>query len=103
MNAERAEAYGRVMKLLSDMGPAKLQPGEQNLIREAADAMFFSTDFGDDAHAQMALDALREMAERLIESERWLFETADRLLHDVEACGPLAVEVEVLEPELAAY
>jgi len=95
MNADRAAAYGRVMKTLSDMGPAKLQPSEQNLIREAADAMLFADDRAEDAHARMAFDALQEMAERLIESDRWLFRTADRLMDDVEACGP-GVTVELL-------
>jgi hypothetical protein len=95
MNAERAAAYGRVMKTLSDMGPAKLQPSEQDLVREAADAMLFAQDLDDDAHAVMALDALQEMAETLVEADRWLFETADRLLKDVEQCGP-GVTVELL-------
>jgi hypothetical protein len=88
MNADRAAAYGRVMQTLSDMGPAKLQASEQDLIREAADAMLFADDLAYDAHARMAYDALQEMAERLIESDRWLFKTADRLMDDVEACGP---------------
>ena len=88
MNAERAQAYGRVMKTLSDMGPAKLQPSERDLIREAADAMLFAGDSQQDAHAVMAVRALQEMAENLVESDRWLFESADRLLRDIEACGP---------------
>jgi hypothetical protein len=95
MNAERAAAYGRVMKTLSDMGPAKLQPSERDLVREAADAMLFAQDLDDDAHAVMALDALQEMVETLVEADRWLFETADRLLKDVEQCGP-GVTVELL-------
>jgi hypothetical protein len=95
MNAERAAAYGRVMKTLSDMGPAKLQQSEQDLIREAADAMLFSDTLADDPHAQMAFDALQELAERLVESERWMFQTADRLMEDVEQCGP-GVPVELL-------
>jgi hypothetical protein len=97
MNADRAQAYGRVMKTLSDMGPSKLHPRERDLVREAADAMLFSDGLDQDAHAQMAFDALREMAENLVESERWLFESADRLLRDIEDCGPLvAVEAEYL-------
>jgi len=95
MNAERAEAYGRVMNTLADVGPAKLQPREQDLVREAADAMLFSEDYETDAHAQMAFDALEEMVERLVESDRWMMQAADRLLRDVEDCGPL-VPVDVL-------
>jgi len=98
MNAERAQAYGRVMKTLTDMGPSKLQQRERDLVREAADAMLFAEDAQQDAHALMAVRALREMAENLVESERWLFESADRLLRDVEDCGPAApAEVEYLQ------
>ena len=97
MNAERAQAYGRVMKTLADMGPAKLQPRERDLIREAADAMLFAEDPTADAHAMLALSAMQNMAENLVESERWLFQTADRLLRDVEECGPGApVDAEFL-------
>jgi len=95
MTAERSQAYGRVMKMLADMGPAKLQPSERDLVREAADAMLFAEDYDQDAHAQMAMGALQELAETLIESERWMFESADRMLRDVEDCGPFA-PIEVL-------
>ena len=98
MNAERAEAYGRVMNTLADVGPAKLQPREQDLVREAADAMLFAEDAQQDAHALMAMQALQEMAENLVASERWMFQSADRLLRDVEDCGPAApAEVEYLQ------
>src|SRR5436189_6567 len=35
MTAERTQAYGRVMKTLQDVGPAKLQPSEQARVRRA--------------------------------------------------------------------
>jgi hypothetical protein len=89
MTAERSQAYGRVMRLLADVGAAKLQPREQELVREAADAMLFTTDYDSDAHAQMAMGALQELAEALVESERWMFATADRMLRDIEDCGPI--------------
>ena len=95
MTSERAQAYGRVMKTLADMGPAKLQPGERQIVREAADAMLFAEDYDRDAHAQMAMGALQELAETLVESERWMFQSADRMLRDVEDCGPFE-PVEVL-------
>jgi hypothetical protein len=101
MNADRSQAYGRVMKTLTDMGPAKLQPRESELIREAADALLFSEDFERDAHARMAFDALQEMVETLVESDRWTFQSADRLLRDVEDCGP-KMPAELFAPELLA-
>jgi hypothetical protein len=102
MTAARAQAYGRVMKTLADMGPAKLQPRERDLVREAADAMLFAEDALQDAHALMAMQALQEMAENLVESERWMFQSADRLLRDVEDCGPAATAAELEYLPLAA-
>ena len=34
MTAERAQSYSDLMKLLRDIGPAKLQPAEQERIRQ---------------------------------------------------------------------
>ena len=41
----------------------------------------------DDA-ALCALEEMRYLAESLVESDRWLFDSADRLLTDSEDCGP---------------
>ena len=90
MTPERSEAYGRVMKTLADMGPAKLQPRERELIREAADAMFFANDLEGDLDAADAMSRLGRLAATLVDADRWLFETADRLVQDVEHCGPAA-------------
>ena len=84
MTSERAEAYGRVMKTLADLGPAKLHPDEQETIREAADMVFFAEN-GDVAEAIGRVD---ELATRLVDSGRMLQETAERLLRDVEDAGP---------------
>jgi hypothetical protein len=75
------------MKTLADLGPAKLHADEQELIREAADALFFAEDAG----GEQALDRVDELAGRLVDSERLLPETADQLLRDLEDCGPAAV------------
>lgn len=84
MNSERSQAYGRVMKALADLGPAKLHADEQELIREAADTLLFT----EDASAQAVLDRVSELATRLVASDRLLEETADRLVSDLEDCGP---------------
>jgi hypothetical protein len=86
MTSERASAYGRVMKTLEDLGPAKLHDLERRRVRAAADALLFA-DPGDHA----AVDALRDaeqLVRDLIESGRWTAETAGRLADDVAACGP---------------
>jgi hypothetical protein len=86
MNTERTQAYGRVIKTLEDLGPAKLQPAEQDRIREAADTLIFAADL-DEARAALAdIDAL---AEHLVATGRWTDERAEQLVRDLLACGPL--------------
>ena len=84
MNSERAQAYGRVMKTLTDIGPSKLHADEQELIREVADALFFA----EDASAEQALGRVDELVGRLVDSDRLLADTADQLLRDLAGCGP---------------
>ena len=84
MNSERSQAYGRLMKTLADLGPAKLHDDEQELIRDAADTLLFTEGAG----AEKVLDRVDELAARLVDSGRLLEETADKLLSDLEGCGP---------------
>jgi hypothetical protein len=91
MTSERAEAYGRVTATLADVGPTKLQPGEQELLREAADALLFAEDVTTDTAASEALDSVDELLERLVSTGRWTHERADKLRADVEACGPAVI------------
>ena len=86
MNNERTQAYGRVVKTLEELGPTKLQPTEQERVREAADTLIFAADL-DDARAAMAdVDSL---AEHLVASDRWSEERARQLVDDLLACGPV--------------
>ena len=87
MNENRAAAYGRVVKTLEDLGPTKLQPAEQQIIRHAADALLFDED------SYEALAQVEDLAERLVESERWTSERARALVDDVDACGPAPLDV----------
>jgi hypothetical protein len=96
MNSDRTQAYGRVVKTLDQLGAAKLQPGEQARIREAADILIFAADLGD---ARDALSDIGLLAEHLVGSGRWLEESVDRLVEDLLACGPSLVQ---MPEELAA-
>jgi hypothetical protein len=82
MTNERSQAYGRVMKTLADLGPAKLQPSEQEAVRTAADALFF------DGEAYDELSAVEDLAQALVDAERWTPERARELVDDVAGCGP---------------
>jgi hypothetical protein len=88
MTTNRAHAYGRVMTLLTELGPAKLHAPEQQAIRDAADALLFCSDIDSDPDTRAALDAFMGVAARLVLTERLLQETADRLIDAVEGCGP---------------
>ena len=90
VTGERAQAYGRVVKRLDDLSGGKLRPAEQQIVREAADALFFCEDLASDLAVREARAALHGLSRNLVESDRLLPETAEALVSDVEGCGPLA-------------
>jgi hypothetical protein len=87
MTSERTHAYGRVVKTLDDLGPTKLQPGELERVRDAADTLIFAATPDE---VRPALDDVQELAEHLVVSGRWTEERAEALVRDIEACGPVA-------------
>jgi hypothetical protein len=78
------------MRTLEDLGPAKLTESERDRVRHAADTLFFAEDLGTDAEARDAVSDITALARHLVESERWLDESARKLLQDVLGTGPLA-------------
>lgn len=78
------------MKTLEDLSASNLHAGEQDIVREAADALFFCESLEGHPGAHGALDAFYELVDRLMACDRLLPETAGRLTAAVEACGPLA-------------
>jgi hypothetical protein len=87
MTSERTHAYGRVVKTLDDLGPTKLQPGELERVRDAADTLIFAAT---PEEVSPALEDVTALAEHLVSSGRWTEERAEELLRDLEACGPVA-------------
>ena len=77
MNSERTQAYGRIVKTLEDLGPAKLLDAEQARIREAADTLIFAE--GADRDVIAAVEDVRVLADHLAESGRWTEERAAKL------------------------
>lgn len=86
MNTERTHAYGRVVKTLDELGPTKLQPAEQQRVREAADTLIFASEFDE---ARAAMTDMDSLAEHLVASDRWSEERAKELVDDLLACGPV--------------
>ena len=95
MSPERSHAYRRVLQTLAELGPSKLQPGEQEWIRDAADSLIFCAELSRDAAAREALDQTAVLLEVLVESGRWTQWTADRLSADLRQCGPHVEEIEL--------
>jgi len=89
MTPERTNAYRRVLQTLNELGPSKLQAGEQDRVRDAADNLIFCQNLGTDASARDALADARLLFEVLVDSGRWEQVTADRLADDIRACGPV--------------
>ena len=89
MTSERSQAYGRVMRILEEVGPAKLTDSERERVRTAADTLFFAEDLSVDAEARDAVADVTALARHLVDSERWLDESARKMLQDVLGCGPL--------------
>ena len=88
MTAERARAYGRVMRTLRDLGPPKLLPPEQARIRHAVDVLIFCTELTPTPSTHAALADLYELRDHLVSTGRWTPRRAARLIDDVLGCGP---------------
>jgi hypothetical protein len=76
------------MRVVSADGAERLEPDEQTILREAADALFFSEDIAGDPEARDALARANDLAGNLVGAERWSPDYAEQVLQDLEACGP---------------
>ena len=88
MTSERAQAYGRVTATIADLATTKLQPGEVERIRNAADTLLFCEDL-DAPGAREALADAEALTLALAESGRWTDERAQRLFDDLAETGPV--------------
>jgi hypothetical protein len=90
VTSRRAEAYGRVVRILEGPDGEQLRPDELARIREATDSLFFCEDVELDSAAREAADQIADLAVELVESGRWDEDTAEELVSDVLAAGPVA-------------
>ncbi len=90
MSPERTQAYKRVMRTLSEIGPSKLLDEEQERVRNAADTLIFSSGLSDEEAATDALVDVDELFRDLVASGRWERVTAARLSQDLRGCGARA-------------
>ena len=90
MTSRRAEADSRVVRVLEGPDGEELRPEELERIRLATDSLFFCEDMEQDSDARDAADEIADLAVELVESGRWDEDTAEALVSDVLACGPVA-------------
>jgi hypothetical protein len=95
MTRDRAQAYGRVVRTIGEIGPSKLLPLERDRIRTAADLLLFARDLSADDEARDALFDVDGLCRHLADSGRWEPATADRLADDLFACAPWAEPAEL--------
>ena len=76
------------MSVVSATGEAALEPAEQQILREAGDALFFCEDVALDDDAREALSRVSDLTGQLVAAERWEPELAEQVLQDLEDCGP---------------
>ena len=88
MTGDRAHAYARVTRTLRELGPAKLLPAEQDLIRHAVDTLLFAADLHRDPSARAACSDIHALRDHLVASGRGSPSRADQLVDDVWSAGP---------------
>jgi len=88
MTGDRARAYARVTTTLRELGPAKLLPAEQELIRHAVDTLIFAADLHGNPSARAACSDLHALRDHLVASGRWSASRVDELVDDVWSAGP---------------
>jgi len=88
MSPERTSAYRRVIQMLDELGPVRLQPDEEERIRYTADSLVLCADLFKDDASRDSLEDTELLCEVLVQSGRWERVTADQLIIDLRACGP---------------
>jgi hypothetical protein len=87
MTRDRALAYSNLMWVLNTAALGELRAAEIERIREAADALVFAKSlYG--APAQLALLDVEDLADALVDDERWPDATASLLVECIADCGP---------------
>ena len=76
------------MKVVTAEGETALDASERDVLREAGDALFFCEDVALDVDAREALSRVSDLAGQLVGAERWDPELAERVMQDLEECGP---------------
>jgi hypothetical protein len=89
MTSQRAQAYATALKSLRDLKPSKFTDAQMDLFQQTADALFF-TDAVDEATGDLIASSHAEL-DIIVENDRLLPETVQRLKDELDAIGPAPV------------
>jgi hypothetical protein len=89
MNAQRYQSYLEAQSLIDRMSGSKLHPDEEGILRDAAEGLLLHRDPSSEEADELRARASDQLAS-LVESDRWLPETAETLLGAIEGCCPTA-------------
>lgn len=79
---DRGDAFIALSRELEALGPSKLHPQEKTTLTEAANARLF-----EEPEATDALEAANQLLDSLVESGRWLDDTAAKVRELILGCG----------------
>jgi len=88
MTRERAHAYRRVIHTVEELGASALGSRERDVMRHAADSLFFSRDLLEDDAAREALQDLERLCRALVDTGRLMETSATRIAREISQCGP---------------
>jgi hypothetical protein len=89
MTSQRSQAYATALKSLRDLKPSKFTDDQMDLFQQTADALFF-TDAIDEPTADLVALSHAEL-DVIVDNERLLPETVQRLKDELDAIGPAPV------------
>jgi hypothetical protein len=86
MTSQRAQAYATALKSLRDLKPTKFVDAQMDLFQQTADALLFTDHIDEDTAAM--LSAVHAELDAIVDADRLLPATVQRLKDELDAIGP---------------
>lgn len=90
MTNERHETFVEANGIMDRLGPSKLQPDEERLLRDCAEGLLLCSR-PDGEEAEVYRRRAAKQIDALVESGRWMDHTASMLREAIEGCCPVPV------------
>ena len=90
----RYEAYRRVLAVLNELEEPELEPGERDVLSDAAEGLLLTREGEEHERDKILLDAWLVLSS-LVRTGRWRYRAAEQMRRMLEACGPDRVPARV--------